>query len=412
MPGIRFPAAAEDFETYLRLAEQGVGGFCVFGSVPDLRERIAALQAVAPYPLLIASDLEAGAGQQIAWLTQHPPAASLDPEAAEAAGLRTALEARTVGITMTFAPVCDVVSEARNPIIQGRAFKDPAASAPRFVAGARRLGLRTCAKHFPGHGATIEDSHNALPYVDAPAETWHARDLPPFRRCIEAGVDAVMTAHIACPGLTGSETMPATLSRAVMTDLLRGELGFEGLVVTDALLMDGVLQGRTEVEAAREAIAAGCDVLCCPDDVAGIAAWLVETDAPDSVARVAAAAVPLPDPLAEAAAHAVVSEGALPVGPGAHPVVIHDLDGVHEKSLRAAFPRTAGVPTVVVARSDRAWGGALELTPAVRADAAAAGLLVLFGPPVLREGLAPERLVHAPGLDAFTLAAAARRAFG
>jgi beta-glucosidase-like glycosyl hydrolase len=247
MPMLRYPKRLDQARD---LARAGVGGFCVFGGDARLPLLIEELQALAPHPLLIASDLEEGAGQQVAGQPRHPPAILLDPDAAEAAGARTALDARPLGITMNFAPVCDVSSHDRNPIIQERAFRDPAACAPRYIAGARRYGMRTCAKHFPGHGATDADSHDALPVVDADAATWRERDLPPFRAAIEAGVDAVMTAHIDCPALTGEPGLPATLSRAVVTGVLRGELGFSGLVVTDALLMEGVLMSSRSRRAA------------------------------------------------------------------------------------------------------------------------------------------------------------------
>ncbi|MHC4817177.1 MAG: glycoside hydrolase family 3 N-terminal domain-containing protein, partial [Planctomycetota bacterium] len=346
VPGLRFPT---DLEKELRLAERGAGGFCIFGGDARLKETLDRLQAAAPHPLLFASDMEEGAGQQIEGWERHPPAAALDPAAAEVAGIRTAVEARSLGLTMTFAPVCDVVSDPRNPIIQGRAFTDPEACAPRFVQGARRMGLRTCAKHFPGHGATREDSHADLPVVDAPPDTWRVRDLPPFAACIEAGVDAVMTAHIACPGLTGSPTLPATLSWKVITDLLRCELGFEGLVVTDALLMEGVRAGRGEAAAAVLALEAGCDALLCPADPEGVMDAIENADAGASLERMALAARPLPDPLAAAAAASVTTGGRLPVGPGPHRPEVCDLDGAEA----APFSAGLAVPALVILRSDR-----------------------------------------------------------
>jgi beta-glucosidase-like glycosyl hydrolase len=405
LPGLRFPT---DLERELRLAERGAGGFCIFGGDARLKETLDRLQAAAPHPLLFASDMEEGAGQQVEGCARHPPAAALDPDAAEAAGIRTAVEARRLGLTMTFAPVCDVVSDPFNPIIQGRAFADPEACAPRFVQGARRMGLRTCAKHFPGHGSTRKDSHADLPVVDAPPETWRRRDLPPFLACIEAGVDAVMTAHVACPGLTGSPTLPATLSWKVITDLLRTELGFSGLVVTDALLMKGVLAGRSEAEAAVRALEAGCDALLCPADPERVMEAIESADAGASLDRLAIAARPLPDPLAAAAAASVTSGGPLPVGPGPHPPEVCDLDGGGSAPLGAGL----AVPTVVILRSDRAWGGPLELPVEVAARARAAGLVILLGPRVLLEGLEPAAWIHAPGRDPHTLAEVARRAYG
>jgi beta-glucosidase-like glycosyl hydrolase len=405
LPGLRFPT---DLERELRLAERGVGGFCVFGGDVRIAETLDRLQSAAPHTLLFASDMEEGAGQQIEGLARHPPAVALDPDAAEAAGIRTAVEARRLGLTMTFAPVCDVVSDPINPIISGRAFADPEACAPRFVQGARRMGLRTCAKHFPGHGGTREDSHADLPVVDAPPDTWRGRDLPPFAACIEAGVDAVMTAHVACPGLTGSPTLPATLSWKVITDLLRNELGFTGLVVTDALLMEGVQAGRSEAEAAVLALEAGCDGLLCPADPDGVLEAIGSIHAGASLERMAIAARPLPDPLAAAAAASVTSDGRLPVGPGPHPPEVCDLDG------EGAVPLEAGlaVPAVVILRSDRAWGGPLELPADVTERARHAGLVILLGPKVLMAGLEPDAWIHAPGRDRHTLAEVARLAYG
>jgi hypothetical protein len=406
-----------------------VGGFCVFSAGRDVRDFLERLQAAAPHRLLFCSDLEDGAGQQIEGETVHPPAAALTPDAAETAGIRTAVEARRHGITMTFAPVCDVVSNPRNPIIGMRAFPDPLACPPRFVAGARSMGLRTCAKHFPGHGATSLDSHSDLPVVDADEATWRARDLPPFAACIEAGVDAVMTAHLACPALTGRPDLPATLSRAVLTDLLRGEMGFEGLVVTDALLMEGVLKGRTEPEAARLALEAGCDVLLCPRDVEGVLA-VAESEAPKaSLDRIARAAEPLPDRLAAAAGASLTSRGAVLVGPGSHPAWICDLHGRGTglaRGLGTAFRRLDlegkileegpgpgfGGPVLVVARGDRAWGGPVSVPGPIRDLARKAELVVVCGPEALLEDLAPEAWIRVPGEDPASLESVRRRLLG
>ncbi|MHC4932042.1 MAG: glycoside hydrolase family 3 N-terminal domain-containing protein, partial [Planctomycetota bacterium] len=330
-------------------------------------------------------------GQQVDGFPVHPPAAALDPGAAEAAGVLTALAARPLGISMTFAPVCDVISHPRNPIIQGRAFPDASRCAAAFVKGARSTGLRTCAKHFPGHGATAADSHDALPVVDDPEELLRSRDLPPFLSCIEAGVDAVMTAHVAYPALTGSREIPATLSHRIMTELLRAELGFQGLLVTDALLMEGVRGGRSEPEAARMALEAGCDLLLCPDDLEGVLGAISGVDAEAALERVAAAARPLEGALERAAQASVQGAGMLPVGPGDHPLQICELAG-EGRDLAAvfgvAFERydAAGelvekggegglaVPSVALLRRDRAWAGPLQLPSFARAMASRAGL--------------------------------------
>jgi beta-glucosidase-like glycosyl hydrolase len=429
MPMLRLPASDEQIEEALRLAERGVGGFCVFGgdasTLPDLLRR---LRAAAPHPLLIASDLERGAGQQVAGLSDHPPAAALGPAAAEAAGVRTAIEARRVGITMAFAPVCDVGSESRNPIIQSRAFLDPVQAAPRFVVGARSQGLRTCAKHFPGHGATIVDSHSDLPRVDAPLAVWCERDLPPFAAAIAAGVDAVMSAHIACPALSGEADTPATLSHRVMTTLLREEMGFQGLTVTDALLMDGVRAGRSEEDAAALALQAGCDVLLCPEDVDGVLRAAARAGGEASLERMSVASEPLPEPLAVAAERSIRTRGTFPVGRGVHPLRIFALHGSGSELAQEAgiaYEQSdfegntlapgdgAGLerPVVAILRADRAWAGSLALPEPVKRAAEAADAILLFGPTILLEGLRPEAVLVAPGQDPMTLRAAAKCAF-
>jgi beta-glucosidase len=138
-----------------------------------------------------------------------------------------------------------------------------------WIDGCQSMGVLACAKHFPGHGRTTTDSHAELPVVKVSKDVLTAVDLAPFRAAIDAGVAAVMTAHVAYPALDPSGS-PATLSRSIVTTLLREKLAFEGLIVTDALIMQGVLEGRDEGEACVAALAAGCDVLCYPIDVAGV----------------------------------------------------------------------------------------------------------------------------------------------
>jgi hypothetical protein len=180
----------------------------------------------------------------------------------------TAREARAVGINWVFAPVADLDVVPDNPIVQTRAFgAEPqrvATMVRNWVEGCQAAGALACAKHFPGHGRTSVDSHVTLPVVDARRDTLEATDLVPFGVAVEAGVASVMTAHVAFPGLD-PEGLPATLSGPILADL-RERLGFEGLVVTDALIMDGALVGRRESDAALEAIRAGVDVLLYPND--------------------------------------------------------------------------------------------------------------------------------------------------
>jgi len=253
----------------------GVGGFIIFGGpsehVAALTEEIHSKSRVA---LLIGADLERGAGQQFAGQTALPPLAAVasleDLQAIRRAAGITALEARSLGINWIYAPDCDIDVEPNNPIIGTRSFgSDPervAEYAVAWIDACQSEGVLACAKHFPGHGRTTVDSHATLPSVEESAETLRETDLVPFRRAIERGVASVMSAHVAFPALdpTGA---PATLSRAILTDLLRNEMEFTGLVVTDALIMEAVLGGG-EKEAVVRALDAGCDCLLYPSNVA------------------------------------------------------------------------------------------------------------------------------------------------
>jgi beta-glucosidase-like glycosyl hydrolase len=261
--------------------ELGVGGFILFGGTPDaVRALTDDLQRRSRVPLLIASDLERGAGQQVEGLVEIPPplalAATGSEDVARWAGACTAREARRVGINWAFAPVADLDLLADNPIVQTRSFgRDPTAVArcvAAWVAGCESEGVLACAKHFPGHGRTTRDSHVEMPTVLADAATLLREDLLPFRAAIEAGVASVMTAHVQYPELDESG-VPATLSPSVLR-LLREELRFDGLAVTDALNMAGAQHGRSEADAAVAALRAGCDLLLYPDDPRGVVSAL------------------------------------------------------------------------------------------------------------------------------------------
>jgi beta-N-acetylhexosaminidase len=171
-------------------------------------------------------------------------------------------------VTLDLAPVADVNSNPLNPIIGIRSFGGDTELVSRhvaaFVRGLQSAGVAACAKHFPGHGDTVADSHLELPMVDVERETLLARELPPFRAAIEAGTRTIMTAHIRAPAL---DDAPATLSRVVLTELLRDELGFEGMVMTDALEMRAISATVGLEEGAVRAIAAGADALCFGHDL-------------------------------------------------------------------------------------------------------------------------------------------------
>jgi beta-glucosidase-like glycosyl hydrolase len=276
LPAIRWDAE-RGFDPALPGAEAalslGVGGFIVFGGERNAVARLVQdITRAASHPLLIASDLERGAGQQVEGLTSLPPAqalGALGTEAVARAAAITAREARDVGINWALAPVVDLDAEPANPIVQTRAFGAAAdavaAAGERWIRACQAGGVLACAKHYPGHGRTTADSHAELPVVAA-ARTVLEEDLLPFRRAVEAGVAGVMTAHVAYPALDASRA-PATYSRSIVGDLLRGELGFDGMVSTDALIMEGALQGMGEAAGALRALAAGCDVLLYPKNV-------------------------------------------------------------------------------------------------------------------------------------------------
>jgi beta-glucosidase-like glycosyl hydrolase len=253
----------------------GVGGFILFGG-PS--EHVAVLtedlHSKSRIPLLIGADLERGAGQQFTGQTALPPLAAIasleDVQAIRRAATMSAREAKSLGINWIYAPDCDIDVEPDNPIIGTRSFgADPervAEYASAWIDACQAEGVLACAKHFPGHGRTTVDSHKTLPQVNESAATLRETDLVPFRRAIERGVASVMSAHVAFPALDPSGA-PATLSRPILTDLLRGEMGFSGIVVTDALIMEGVLGGG-EAEAVVRALYAGCDCLLYPTDLA------------------------------------------------------------------------------------------------------------------------------------------------
>ncbi|MCW2888026.1 MAG: beta-N-acetylhexosaminidase [Streptosporangiaceae bacterium] len=254
--------------------ERGLGGVTLFalnGNVPD-RERLAALTAQlreAGDPI-ISIDEEGGDVTRLAHLTgsRYPGNAALgavdDVELTRQVHCSLGAELTEVGVNLDLAPTVDVNSAEDNPIIGVRAFgSDPALvarHAAAAVAGLQEAGVAACAKHFPGHGATVGDSHLGLPVVDADLDLLERRELMPFRAAITAGTKSIMTAHINLPRLTGSD--PATMSHAAITGLLRERLGFQGVIVTDALDMHGASGVIGIPEAAVRALSAGADLLC------------------------------------------------------------------------------------------------------------------------------------------------------
>lgn len=264
----------------------GVGGFILFGGTRDAVTALtSALRDIAVRPLLLGSDFERGPGQQVKGLTELPPPAALgylnDLDVTYACGQITGTEARAVGLTWVFAPVCDLDVEPKNPIVQTRSFgADPqgvGAQAAAWIRGCQEHGVLACAKHFPGHGRTTTDSHEGLPVVDVPALELQQADCAPFAAAVQAGVGSVMPAHVAYPAWdsTGSA---ATFSKPIL-GFLRDTLRFDGLVVTDAFIMAGATAAAPEGAAAAAAVTAGCDMLLYPTDWAGVVRALEQVPA-------------------------------------------------------------------------------------------------------------------------------------
>jgi beta-glucosidase len=271
-----------------RLLAAGVGGVILLGgSATELRLRCAQLGRWGGQPLLLCADVEEGVGQRF------PGASSLVPplglgmlhsrdrqralHLAERYGRCTGREARALGLNWVLAPVCDVNNNPANPVINVRAWAEQPAAAAELVAafcrGLQAEGVLGCAKHFPGHGDTSSDSHLELPLLPHDRQRLEAIELPPFRAAIAAGVATVMTAHLLLPALDPQR--PATLSAAVLTGLLRQELGFNGLVVTDALMMEAISASYGPGEAAVLALEAGADLVLMPADADAAIAALV-----------------------------------------------------------------------------------------------------------------------------------------
>ncbi|MCI0332277.1 MAG: hypothetical protein L0228_03500 [Planctomycetes bacterium] len=262
----------EDEERVARLLEKcPVGGLLLFNGGPATRAAVDRLQSVSKVPLLVASDIERGVGQQVKGYTLIPHAMAFEKLGSEATAMvgeyarALAQEAREAGIHIAFAPVADVNTNPKNPIIATRAYSEEPTRAAEltaaYVRAAEAAGLLTTAKHFPGHGDTHQDSHDSLPNVPRSRDELAACELVPFQAAIDAGCSLVMTAHVAFPAIDPSN-VPATLSPIVLQQLLRDEMRFDGVICSDSLLMAGVRDRFAgEPEMALAALSAGVDLL-------------------------------------------------------------------------------------------------------------------------------------------------------
>jgi beta-N-acetylhexosaminidase len=270
LPGF---VGAELPEWLAALLREGLGGVCLFGQNIVSREQTAALTAAihaANPDAIIAIDEEGGDVTRLYYDrgAPYPGNALLGRIGELALTERTARavgwQLRDVGVNVTFAPDADVDSNPDNPVIGVRSFgtaPGPVADhTAAWVGAVQAAGVGAAAKHFPGHGDTAQDSHLALPVVDRSAAELRARELVPFRAAIQAGTELIMTSHLLLPQLDPAN--PATMSATVLQGLLRGELGFEGVIVSDALDMAGASGDHGIPRAAVRALAAGVDLLC------------------------------------------------------------------------------------------------------------------------------------------------------
>ena len=281
------------------VVENKIGGVIFFGApIYETTHLANRMQEVAEIPLLMSLDAETGIGMRFEDATNFPWAMAItatgNPEFARRMGVVTGREARAIGIQHVYAPVFDVNNNAANPVINVRSFGEDPADVARFgvafAEGIQSQRVIATAKHFPGHGDTAVDSHRGLPIIDYSRERLERTELMPFRKAVEAGIGAVMIAHIALPQIDSEEvrplknfiqgdaelgaeivnqsaTIPATLSAKVQTDLLRNDMGFKGLIVSDAMSMSGLTIYFTQEEAGVRAFLAGTDILEKPADV-------------------------------------------------------------------------------------------------------------------------------------------------
>ena len=262
-----------------QLLGAGVGGVILLGgTATELQQRCLTLQRWAGHPILLCADVEEGVGQRFegaSWLVPpmalgrlHRKAPQQAVQLAEHYGRCCGNQAKRCGLNWVLAPVCDVNSNPNNPVINVRAWgEDPHTVGEltgAFQRGLAATGVLGCAKHFPGHGDTSTDSHLELPLLQHSRERLESLELQPFRTLIQEGISSVMTAHLLIPAL--DEQWPATLSANVLTTLLRVDLGFKGLVVTDALVMEAIAARYGAGEAAVLAFAAGADLILMPAD--------------------------------------------------------------------------------------------------------------------------------------------------
>lgn len=283
----KIPVTVAGETTRDALERYPVGGLIYFGQnlveKTQVYDLIDNTQSYSSIPLLIGVDEEGGRVSRLSGIgitTKFSPMADYDGdmEAAYDIGWTLGTELSAAGFNLDFAPVADVITNPNNTEIGDRSFSTDANVAASMVetmvTGLHDGGTGACLKHFPGHGSTESDSHLGSSVTQRTLDELRQTELIPFRAGIEAGVDMVMISHMSAPNITGDNT-PCDLSETIVTDLLRGELGFDGVVITDSHEMGAITQYYTPGEAAVLAVRAGCDIILMPDDLAAAAQALL-----------------------------------------------------------------------------------------------------------------------------------------
>ncbi len=297
VPRLNGTEIRKKFRHYRSLVKKGVAGFIIFGGeLKTLRRYVALLQEESELPLIIASDLERGLGQQVKGGTLFPPAMAMASAARRSSALfplrdrelklfrnscrAIADEAKYAGINTVFAPVLDINTNPKNPIISVRAFGEDAETVSFFGCEMIRMfqsrGIAACGKHFPGHGDTGVDSHIRLPVVDKSLKSLKKNELRPFRRAMEDKVKMIMLGHLSVPALDSSG-IPVSLSKRAVR-FLRKSMKYDGILITDAMNMGGIGM-FSEEEAAFMSLNAGVDILLHPTDPGKIVSYLEERNA-------------------------------------------------------------------------------------------------------------------------------------
>jgi beta-N-acetylhexosaminidase len=266
--------ASKDYQKIIELVKDyGVGGIVLFqGNSTDQKNMIWRLQSLSKIPLLVSGDYENGLGMRIDDAVNFPHSmaigATYNTDFAYQVGNATAIEGRKMGINFNLAPVADVNDNPLNPIINIRAYsqdkKDVSSFVNAFVKGSNDGKMLTSIKHFPGHGNTIVDSHHDLPRITGSKEYLLENELYPFIQAINKGIKTVMIGHLEVPSLDNNAGTPASLSYPIVTQLLKEELGFEGLIITDAIDMRAITRYYSQEEAAVKAVLAGNDIILSP----------------------------------------------------------------------------------------------------------------------------------------------------